>query len=187
MGAKSALGGTQEEVAVRLGGSRRTYTRWMNGGATPTFEQWRELARLVRGKDASLAERVDRYVEAEAASLGLAPPPRLGVATTNVTASASASTPPPRATKPDAAAEPGDSAPSVASLVESTPATASHEGEIEATRRANAIDGVVCAAADAMNLPPSAVRRGLHAAFARARQVGVGWQEIEEALARQDA
>jgi hypothetical protein len=43
-------------------------------------------------------------------------------------------------------------------------------------------DVVVCAAADALNLAPNAVRGALLAAFARARELGLTVQEVEGAL-----
>jgi transcriptional regulator with XRE-family HTH domain len=43
-------------------------------------------------------------------------------------------------------------------------------------------DAVVCAAADATDLPPRALRPLLHAAFARARALGVTVEQIEESL-----
>ncbi len=38
------------------------------------------------------------------------------------------------------------------------------------------------AAADSMGLPPKAVREALHAAFRRARELGLSLQEVEDAL-----
>lgn len=43
-------------------------------------------------------------------------------------------------------------------------------------------DAVVCAAGDVTDLPPRALRPLLHAAFARARALGVTVEQIEEAL-----
>jgi hypothetical protein len=43
-------------------------------------------------------------------------------------------------------------------------------------------DAVVCAAADALSMPPGAVRRGLLAAFGRARELGLGVGDVERAL-----
>ena len=43
-------------------------------------------------------------------------------------------------------------------------------------------DGVVCAAAEAMEMMPREVRPGLHAAFARAREIGLTVDVIEHAL-----
>jgi transcriptional regulator with XRE-family HTH domain len=44
------------------------------------------------------------------------------------------------------------------------------------------IDAILCAAADAMGARPSAARAGLVAAFARARELGVGVDELEARL-----
>jgi hypothetical protein len=41
---------------------------------------------------------------------------------------------------------------------------------------------VVCAAAEALNVPPPAVRPALLAAFRRAREVGLKVEDVEEAL-----
>jgi transcriptional regulator with XRE-family HTH domain len=43
-------------------------------------------------------------------------------------------------------------------------------------------DTVVCAAAEALNVPPPAVRPALLAAFRRAREVGLKVEDVEEAL-----
>jgi hypothetical protein len=47
---------------------------------------------------------------------------------------------------------------------------------------AHAVDLLVCAAADAMNVTPEAVRPALRAAFARARLVGLSVEAVEAAL-----
>lgn len=44
------------------------------------------------------------------------------------------------------------------------------------------VDAVVCAAADSTNVPPSAVRGLLLAAFRRARELGLTVDEVERAL-----
>jgi hypothetical protein len=44
------------------------------------------------------------------------------------------------------------------------------------------VDAVVCAAAEAMNLTPRDVRRGLHAAFARAHELGLSVGGVVDAL-----
>lgn len=45
------------------------------------------------------------------------------------------------------------------------------------------VDCVVCAAAEAMDVPPSAIRAPLLAAFARARELGISVEVMEAALA----
>jgi len=45
------------------------------------------------------------------------------------------------------------------------------------------VDAVVCAAAEAMELTPRAVRRGLHAAFARAQEIGLTLDTVVQVLA----
>jgi hypothetical protein len=44
------------------------------------------------------------------------------------------------------------------------------------------VDAVVCAAAEAMNMTPRDVRPGLHAAFARAKEIGLTVDVVERAL-----
>ena len=51
------------------------------------------------------------------------------------------------------------------------------------TARSEHADAVVCAAADALNLPPSAVRPAVAAAFARAHELGVGLDTLAPLLA----
>jgi transcriptional regulator with XRE-family HTH domain len=48
---------------------------------------------------------------------------------------------------------------------------------------AQLVDGIVCAAAEAMDLSPRALRPALFAAFRKARELGVALEEAEEALA----
>jgi hypothetical protein len=43
-------------------------------------------------------------------------------------------------------------------------------------------DAVVCAAAEALNVPPPAVRPALLAAFRRAREVGLRLEDVERVL-----
>jgi transcriptional regulator with XRE-family HTH domain len=45
------------------------------------------------------------------------------------------------------------------------------------------IDAVVCVAADALGAVPSTVRPALHAAFRRARELGLSLDDVEKALA----
>jgi transcriptional regulator with XRE-family HTH domain len=45
-----------------------------------------------------------------------------------------------------------------------------------------AVDAVVCATAEAMHLLPNEVRPGLHAAFARAKEIGLSVDVIERVL-----
>lgn len=44
------------------------------------------------------------------------------------------------------------------------------------------VDAVVCAAAEAMEMMPKEIRPGLHAAFARAKEIGLSVDAIERAL-----
>jgi hypothetical protein len=45
------------------------------------------------------------------------------------------------------------------------------------------VDSIVCAAAEAVDLSPGAIRPALVAAFARARELGLGVEAVEGALA----
>jgi DNA-binding XRE family transcriptional regulator len=49
--------------------------------------------------------------------------------------------------------------------------------------RALVVDAVVCVAADALAVPPAAVRSALYAAFQRARQLQLTLEDVESALA----
>jgi hypothetical protein len=44
------------------------------------------------------------------------------------------------------------------------------------------VDTVVCAAAEALGVPPPAVRPALLAAFQRAREVGLTTEDVEQAI-----
>jgi hypothetical protein len=46
------------------------------------------------------------------------------------------------------------------------------------------VDAVVCVAADALGATPATVRGALHAAFRRARELGLSLQDVEDALAK---
>ncbi len=46
------------------------------------------------------------------------------------------------------------------------------------------VDAVVCVAADALGATPGTVRGALHAAFRRARELGLSLQDVEDALAK---
>jgi hypothetical protein len=45
------------------------------------------------------------------------------------------------------------------------------------------VDAIVCAAAEALDVPPKSVRGVLHAAFARAKETGLPVDVIEKVLA----
>jgi transcriptional regulator with XRE-family HTH domain len=53
----------------------------------------------------------------------------------------------------------------------------------DALRTRLLVDAIVCAAAEALDASPGAVRRALHAAFVRARQTGLALDAIEQGLA----
>ncbi len=68
-------------------------------------------------------------------------------------------------------------------LVTSPPAEPPAKREPFVSDPAVLVDLVVCVAADALSLPPNAVRGALLAAFGRARELGLGVDDVERALA----
>jgi DNA-binding XRE family transcriptional regulator len=65
-------------------------------------------------------------------------------------------------------------------LVAASPAPAASPGAIPPE---DLVDVVVCAAAEASDVSPRAMRSALHVAFRRARQVGLTVEQVEQALA----
>ena len=72
---------------------------------------------------------------------------------------------------------------SLESLGIATPAPAPVPSSVPPTRL---VDVVVCAAAEAMDASPRAMRAALHAAFASARSLGLDLATLEDALAPRD-
>ncbi len=70
-------------------------------------------------------------------------------------------------------------APSATTTVERAGAAAGTGPSVDVHLR---VDSIVSVAADVMNLPPSAVRPALRAAFLRARDLGVSIEAIAEAM-----
>lgn len=63
------------------------------------------------------------------------------------------------------------------------PAPASAADELRASARAEKIvDSVVCAASEAMDVLPRAIRPALLAAFTRTRELGLSVESVEQAL-----
>jgi transcriptional regulator with XRE-family HTH domain len=129
--ARFALRLYQNELAAKLGASRRTGQRWTTGESRPAAHQFLELAKLLLPVDRGLAARAaaEAGTTLQAAGLVHPEPPA----------------PPPVAPR-------------------------------------GVVDAVVCAAAEAMNLPPGAVRSAVLAAFARAREIGLSVEMVESAL-----
>jgi transcriptional regulator with XRE-family HTH domain len=69
--AQMLLGLSQEELASKLGVSRRSITRWHAGQSTPGVEQLAMLARMVHRTDASVAARLAEEAGTSLAALGL--------------------------------------------------------------------------------------------------------------------
>ncbi|HEY2509906.1 MAG TPA: helix-turn-helix domain-containing protein [Polyangiaceae bacterium] len=128
--ARQTLGMTQRQFGEALGSSHRTAQRWDAGRASPSIMGVRRLARLVYGRDPSLAAELAAACSESLLSLGLVQPP------------------PPAPPPP--------------------------------LPRALILDAVLCAAAEAAKVRPSAVRAGIVAAFARAKELGVGAEELAE-------
>jgi hypothetical protein len=85
-------------------------------------------------------------------------------------------------TNPDLAARlaaEGGSTLQALGLVSASPSPPGHPSGCDLAHLA---DGVVCAAAESMDLPPRAVRPALLAAFRRARQMGLTLEDVEKAL-----
>jgi transcriptional regulator with XRE-family HTH domain len=69
--AQMLLGLSQEELASKLGVSRRSITRWYAGQSTPGVEHLGLLARMVHRTDASVATRLAEEAGTSLAALGL--------------------------------------------------------------------------------------------------------------------
>jgi hypothetical protein len=153
--AKFALLLSQRELADRLGSSERTASRWMAGQAYPMHSQLEQLAAMLAPIDLSLAAEVAGHAGKTLEQLGLVAPP------------------PPPASPPTPPAPPPDPTPEPPKVIE-PPKEVSPE---------YLVDGIVCVAAEAMNLPPHALRPSLLAAFRRARVLGLTADVVESCLA----
>jgi DNA-binding XRE family transcriptional regulator len=72
--AHMAVGGSQKQFAAKLGLSRRTFTRWIAGESSPSWEQLVEIVRMVHPRDAVLAAHIAGNMEETLESLGVTPP-----------------------------------------------------------------------------------------------------------------
>jgi len=121
-----AVGGSQKQFAAKLGLSRRTFTRWIAGESSPSWDQLVAIVRMVHPRDANLAAHIAGNMDETLESLGVTP-----------------------------------RAPPSPSLVE-----------------------VVSAAAESQGVPASAVQSALVAALTHANELGLGIEEVLEALAK---
>jgi transcriptional regulator with XRE-family HTH domain len=138
-----ALGMSQGDIALLLGVSRRTVSRWTGHGATLGPDQVATLARAVHPKDPQLAAHIAAHGGATLESLGIGQP------------------------APKEALQPKPE-------------------DIESVAR-TLVDAVVCAAAEALDASPRAVRPALLAAFTRARELGLSLETAERTLAASKA
>lgn len=78
LAAKSAALLTYEQLAQRVGSSRRTVQRWAQGQSVPTALNWHNLARVVHPHDPELAAQIAGHAGTTLEALGIvkpAPPP----------------------------------------------------------------------------------------------------------------
>jgi transcriptional regulator with XRE-family HTH domain len=71
--AQGAVGGSQKEFAAKLGASRRTFTRWIAGESSPSWDQLVEIVRMVHPIDAALAFHIAANMDETLESLGVTP------------------------------------------------------------------------------------------------------------------
>lgn len=73
--AQRAMGLSQGQLGKVAGVSRRTVTRWVSQGSSPTIVEWARIARAVYPKDRALSERIATAMGESLITLGLEPPP----------------------------------------------------------------------------------------------------------------
>ncbi len=144
-----ALGMSQGELADAMGISRRTIIRWTKGHTSPVEVEIRRLASLVRDADDDLADELLAAARLEPDPPPPPPPP-----------------PPPAPPEPPPVMAPP---PVVAPPLLPEPARPAP---------AHVTDSILCVAADAANMVPRAILPAIRAAFARARELGVGVDEV---------
>ncbi len=155
---------TQKELAQALGtSSLRTVQRWEAGHGQPSPREYQVMADAVRAENPDLAALLDARA------------PRPVVVPAPAAPAASAVPDPPAvAPAPDPSAAPG------------SPGGPEHRPAAAEPRVSPAllVSAVVCAAAEAMALPPQAVRSALRAAFACALEAGLSLEAVVDALSR---
>lgn len=152
--ARMRLGYNQEQLAHALGSSKRTVQRWEGRGATPSYDMMRRLSDAVRPVDPEIADQLDVLFR---------PPPR----------------PPPPPPPPPPSPPPVVAAPVPPPEPPREPAPPPPPPVPDAVL----VESVVCAAAEAMSLPPQAIRGAVLAAFARARDARLAPATVVEVLA----
>jgi hypothetical protein len=146
---------SQGALGELLGVSQRTGQRWETTGATPSGDQWIDLARRIHPHDVALSNALARKAGHTLRSLGLPSSPSKTV----------------QGTSGKSASAPGLSTASARSVEHAGP-------EI--------VDSVVCAAAEAMGVMPSAIRPALQAAFVRMQKLGLEVDEVVQGLGRDE-
>lgn len=131
--ARHVLGDNQEELARRVGSSKRTVQRWEVERSSPAPWHLHRLIDAVRPRDPELAAQLEVY----------APRP----------------------------APPAPPAPEPAPAAVVTPALSA------------LVSAVICAAAEAMNVPPQAIRPAVLAALVQARDTGLSLEQVISFLA----
>jgi hypothetical protein len=161
LGARRVLDVSQEQLARLIGSSKRTIQRCEGAQTTLMPTHFHELARCVYARDAKLAAEIAAAGDATLESLGIVKPP--------------APPPPPAAPPPPPAAAPPPAPAPPPPHQPPPPAPPPMPRHLVA-------DAVVCAAADAVQQTPDAVRGVLLAAFRRARELGLTPVEVEQGI-----
>jgi hypothetical protein len=155
--AQRRLSMTQTQLGEVLGGfTRKTVSQYQSGRGQPYFKGVHRLVRCVHPVDAGLAEKLAAAVGTTLEGLGLvaAPPPAL------------------------------PAAPAEANAAPSPPPAALQVGATPDERQTRLfVDAVLCAAAEALDVSPRAVRAVLFAAFHQAKDTGLSLETLAKALA----
>jgi transcriptional regulator with XRE-family HTH domain len=154
--ARIALGLSQKELGELCGASLRSAHRWEGGASGPSRGQFVTLARAVFLVDEKLSGQLAQKGGSSLLEMGLVQPPAPAVAAV--------------LSLPAPAAPPARPFPPVALMIDSILVAASDGAESRGL-------GVV---------PRDALREVLHAAFARAKALGLTLDEVNEALAASD-
>jgi hypothetical protein len=158
--ARRQLGLTQGDFAGRIGTSKRTLARIVNGQAVAYGWILRDAARLIFPLDRAIAEALATAGQATLISLDLERPP-----------------PPPPPPEPPPAPSPAPVVVAAPPPPEPPPPPPRRTPSI-----AHLVDSVVCAAAEAMGVTPQTIRPALRAAFARAVEVDLKPEELHAGM-----
>lgn len=167
--ARQLLGLTQRQFGEAAGASHRSAVRWDAQQAAPGKHNWVKLAELLAPHDLALAEEAAAHAGETLEALGLAPPPP-----PPPPPSAPPPPPPPTPPAPEPPAPPPSLPPPPPPPLPVPPPAVAPE---------HLVDAVVCAVAELMNSSPRPLRPLLHAAFKKAREVGLSVEAAERALA----